>query len=245
MMAQDPVSMAVGAVTTVINDKLFGALTTTVKIESSLDAATFQEGVEPPQVVVPVVQYGRELKGVVEVVAPPGVKLWFSGLSVSIRVAKRAKHGGEPEIKPEMKDLPKWMHPKATPIVYVYELPIHVSKAYTLLEKGKYEVVGTVRVPFSIPTDALPALESYDSGDGTGLCHWVEANVTTLGWLKKLQYARDSWDWVQEHGAINRAEMRKKGGIGAALQACKPSHPPPRESTSSQAAGVGMPSSSS
>jgi len=225
MMAQDPLSMAVNAVTTVINDKLFGKLTATVKIESSLDAAVFKAGVEPQQVVVPIAEYGKPLVGVVELVAPPGVKLWFSELSVSLRVSKITKHGGEPEIKPEMKEMPKWMHPKATPIVHVYDPPIHASNAYTVLEKGQYEVLGTVRVPFSIPTDALPAMESYDSGDGTGLCHWVEAQVTTLGWLSKVQYARDCWDWLQENGAINRAEMKRKGGVGAALTAMQAQSP--------------------
>ena len=186
-------------------------------VESPLQAATFKPGIEPPQITVPVVQYGEPLKGVVELRAPPGVKLWFGGLTVSLRVAKLAKHGGEPEIKPEMKDLPKWMQPKATPIVHAYDAPLCESKRYTVLESGQYEVDGSIQVPFSIPTDALPAVESFDAGDGTGLCHWVEAKVTSLGWLGKVQYVRDGWDGLQKTAAIQRIAAKKAGGLGAAF----------------------------
>ena len=188
--------MALGAAANVVNNRLFGRLSAKLTVESPIEAATYKAGVEPTQVVVPIVEFGKPLEGVVELTAPPGVKLWFGGLTVSLRVARLVKHGGDPVLTPEMKDLPQWMHPKATPIVHAYAPPTYESRAFTVLAPGKYEVDGTIKVPFSIPTDMLPAVESFDAGDGSGYCHWVEANIASVGWLGKVQYVRNSWECV-------------------------------------------------
>ena len=134
----DPFSMAVGAIGNVVNDRLFGGLTVKVTISGQLEAATFKTGVEPPQIAVPVIQYSDKIEGIVELVAPPGVRVWFGGLTVSLRVAKLVKHGGEPVITPEMKDLPAWMRPKATPVVFAYDAPTCESRPFIVLDKGKY-----------------------------------------------------------------------------------------------------------
>ena len=213
---ENPIGMAFGAAATVVHNKIFGKLTAKVIVESStLEATTFKPGIEPPHVVAPVVEYGEKLTGVVELTSPPGETLFFGGLTVSIRVSKLVKHGGEPVITEEMKELPTWMHPKATPIVHAYDFPICESVSYVVLEPGHYPVDGVIRVPFSIPTDALPALESFDAGDGSGLCHWVEANIGSVGWRSKVQYMSEGWSWMQKNGAKNRAYMKKKGGASA------------------------------
>ena len=78
-------------------------------------------------------------------------------LALEGQYAKLVKHGGEPEIKPEMKDLPKWMHPKATPIVHVYEPPVHASKEYTVLANGTQPPINCSVVAHQYPYSCTEA----------------------------------------------------------------------------------------
>ena len=140
----------------------FIGITADIVLESSLEAAIFQSGVEPPQMVVPVVQHGEHLKGEIVLNSAPGQKQYFGGLTISLHVGKVAKHGGPPVITPEQAQLPAWAQPKATPVAHAFEPPLQVVKeAFVALAPGNYEVDGEIRVPFSIPTEELLAIESF------------------------------------------------------------------------------------
>ena len=100
----------------------FVGIAATVSVESTLEATVYKKGVEPPQQVVPVVQHGQLLKGVVTLVAPPfGKPPSFGGLTVRLHVARMLRHGGAPKHSKEqaeaLKSMPAWMQPKDTAIV--------------------------------------------------------------------------------------------------------------------------------
>jgi len=116
----------------------FVGIAATVSVESTLEATVYKKGVEPPQQVVPVVQHGQLLKGVVTLVAPPfGKPPSFGGLTVRLHVARMLRHGGAPKHSKEqaeaLKSMPAWMQPKDTAIVHAFDAPLHVTADVVVL----------------------------------------------------------------------------------------------------------------
>ena len=138
----------------------FVGLTSSVEVESSLEATVYKENVEPPQQVVPVVQHGQPIKGVVTITAPLGEKSTFAGLVVRVHVARVLKHGGPPVLTEEQKQateaLPKWMQPKDTPIVHAFDAPLYVSADEVVLG-------ASLAPPFTHGTSS-PGKAAYRSG---------------------------------------------------------------------------------
>ena len=197
-----------------------GTITATVSVDSPLEVTVFKEKVEPPQQVVPLVQHGVPVKGVVTLVAPLGVSTpsVVSGLTVRLHIAKYVKSGGPPVLTDEIKQMPKWMHPKATPITYTYDMPLFVTDETVLLKPGgHYEIAanGEIRVPFEIGTADVPTIESFEAEDGSGVCHWVEAHIEAVGVRGRVARFRAWWGDLTMTNAKARLQMQKKGGAGA------------------------------
>ena len=200
----------------------FVGIAATVSLESTLEATVYKKGVEPPHQVVPVVQHGQQLKGLVTLVAPPfGKPPSFGGLTVRLHVARLLKHGGAPKHSKEqaeaLKSMPTWMQPKDTAIVHAFDAPLHVTADVVVLGPGTYEVDGEIKVPFTISTAELPLLESFQAADDSEVCHWVEAHIAQVGWRGRLNYVREGWSSLNMESAKQRIRLRKKGGAGAAF----------------------------
>lgn len=175
----------------------FVGIAATVSLESTLEATVYKKGVEPPQQVVPVVQHGQLLKGAVTLVAPAfGKPPSFGGLTVRLHVARMLKHGGAPKHSKEqaeaLKSMPTWMQPKDTAIVHAFDAPLHVTADVIVLGPGTYEVDGEIKVPFTISTAELPLLESFQAGDESEVCHWVEAHIAQVGWRGRCPRTRSA-----------------------------------------------------
>ena len=175
----------------------FVGIAATVTVESTLEATVYKKGVEPPQQVVPVVQHGQLLKGVVTLVAPPfGKPPSFGGLTVRLHVARMLRHGGAPKHSKEqaeaLKSMPAWMQPKDTAIVHAFDAPLHVTADVVVLGPGTYEVDGEIKVPFTISTAELPLLESFQASDESEVCHWVEAHIAQVGWRGRCLRTRST-----------------------------------------------------